>query len=212
MNFFKNIALLIVLTPCINSIQAKQTGARTTSAYIPQPQQQIPTRPVQQPITPNRPNQPFRSGPTYTDILAILRNSNPDSSDFSTLNNIKNEAETQINLLKDRQVDMRAKVHKINDISEIQTYTDIYRALQQRLADSSDYSTLNNIKNEAETQMKKLQNEVQRERVIIRPRTGELTYSQILNALKQNAPDSSDFSTLNNIITEATKQRDSLIK
>jgi hypothetical protein len=209
MKFFKNIALLIVLTTCINSIQAKQMGQKNVSQGYGQ-QQQIPTGPVQEPIIPNIPNQPFTSGPTYTDILALFRDKNPDSSDFSTLKNIKNEAETQINFLKNRQMDTRAKINRINDIREIQTYSDIYRALQQRLADSSDYSTLNNIKIEAEGQLRKLENAMHRNPVI-QAKTGELTYSQILNALKQNTPDSSDFSTLNNIINEAQNQKNYLL-
>jgi hypothetical protein len=96
MKHIKRTLIILTLFSAL-SIQAKQMGQKKVSQGYGQ-QQQIPTGPVQEPIIPNIPNQPFTSGPTYTDILALFRDKNPDSSDFSTLKNIKNEAETQINL------------------------------------------------------------------------------------------------------------------
>jgi len=210
---YKNISIVLLLC-IINNVHAKRTGI--TKAPVTQPTQPRPQiiQPQQQPAI-----NPFEFLPKYTQILYILKDKTPDSSDFSTLKNIRGEADTQIKLIQERKPDLRAKVFNIKTADDIETYSDIYNALKQNSADSSDFSTLNNIKNEAEKQMRQLEEAVQKKPVVqpvggqLRyPVVGELRYSEILSALKKNVPDSADFSTLNNIVTEATRQRDSLIR
>src|SRR5579872_1756090 len=99
MNIVKNRALLIVLILGINSLPAKQMNKSTSPG-----QQQVPIRPVQQPIIQNQPYiQPQRGELTYGQILSALKQNAPDSSDFAALNNIKNEVDRQLNMIQTEQ-------------------------------------------------------------------------------------------------------------
>ena len=211
MNFFKqNIALILLFT--IGSVYAKRTGTIQTPITQPtQPRTPV-IQPQQTPVIEKGQQFPFQ-GARYTEILYILESKTPDSSDFSTLRNIKHEAELQMKFIQERKPDLRAKRWVIRNAADIETYSDILTALQQNTPDSSDFSTLKNIITEVDRQIQSIQSRGKKPIIQpIQPVTGELRYTEILSALKQNVPDSSDFSTLNNIITEATRQRDQLIR
>ncbi len=200
MKLIKNTSLLLLLFS-ITIIQTKQTGAKSvyTSETPMQPKTPI-IRPQQIPI--------ILEGPRYTEILFILKSKTPDSSDFSTLNDIKHEAEFQINLIQERKPDLRARRWRIRSAADIETYSDILTALKQKSPDSSDLSTLRNIITEVDHQLQSIQNRGKKPTIQpfqpIVPKGP--TYTEILRLLKDNNPDSSDFQTLQDIIYEAERQ------
>jgi hypothetical protein len=192
MKYIRSTLTLIALF-AIGSVDARQPSEKK------QPQKQQQPKPTI-----------LDTMPTHSEILSLLEKKKPtESADFFPLKSIKDEAEYQINLIQKNEHDMRAKRFDIKKAADMQTYNDISQALKQRSPESTALSTLNNIKLAAEQQIKLVPKAVQK-KPVIQPATGKLTYNEILSALRENSPSSSDFSTLSNIILEATKQRDQL--
>src|SRR5438128_1975628 len=110
---YKNISIVLLL--CImNNAHAKRTGQAATTQAAP--------------IKENKPfallfGVPFNPT-TYTEILTILKSKKPNSSNVSDLNNIKREAEYQINLIQNNRPDLRAKRFNIKSTADIKTHHD----------------------------------------------------------------------------------------
>jgi hypothetical protein len=97
-------ALIIVALFTALSTDAKQIGkkAETTPSPIITPQAPNINQPYIQPEPRSKPiiMPKTETGPTYSDIYSSLKKKTPDSSDFSTLNNIIYEAQRQLDLIR----------------------------------------------------------------------------------------------------------------
>lgn len=186
-----NKGLIIIACFAISSAHAKQTGARTTSSRQPTTTTTtLPALQTKQTI--------FDTMPTYAEILALLNNKKPTiSKDFVNLQAIEEEAKYKLQLIKQESVDVRAKIFDIKTANQMRTYHDIEKAFKQRSADPADFEILKDIKSAAKRQLKEF-------------KQGNPTYREILSTLQNTRPTSSDLATLNNIILEATDQRDQL--
>jgi hypothetical protein len=200
----KQLKIVLTIIACFTALSAtaKQVGKKTETVTQPSPVQPNP------PVNMNRPRPApiqtiFDTMPTYSEILSLLKKKKPDSSDFTTLNNIKNEAEYQINFIRNKEADFRARIFNIKQPADMKTYTDIYNALKQRTPDSSDFTTLNNIIYEVEKQIKNIQVSVQQPQQKQAPQKG---YTQILTQLQNIQPTQDDWDTLRAIKDEVIDQ------
>jgi hypothetical protein len=182
-----NKVLTIIACFAISSAYAKQTGTTKTNV-----------QPANQTI--------FDTMPTYEEILSVLKKKKPTvANDFSYLKRIKDEAEYKINLIENKEYDGRAKRFDIKTASDMKTYSDILTAFELRSANPTDVKVLTDIKNQAEQQLKKFE----LVQPLVQPKENP-KYRKILSLLQESHPTSSDLTTLNNIILEATMQRDQL--
>lgn len=150
MKCIKNTLTVVALCGMLTTI-AKQVGSKTTAQPQPKPNPTPYVQPTPRPYVQPKPAPYYpqpQAGPTYTEILSSLKSKTPDSSDISTLNNIKNEAERQINFIK--KTVARQPIRNIQDllrqvenpVKEVfQKYPVNFNKTQQQINDASKNDT-----------------------------------------------------------------------